>query len=60
MSPLSCATCSEIGIRFNPTRGAMSLGQSKGGLPPDCCCEEEHVALADMKRVIEQYHDNSK
>jgi cytosine/adenosine deaminase-related metal-dependent hydrolase len=25
----------ELGIRFYPTRGSMTLGQSKGGLPPD-------------------------
>ena len=25
----------EIGIRFHASRGSMSLGQSKGGLPPD-------------------------
>lgn len=34
--------------------------QSKGGLPPDDCCEEEDACLADMQRVIEQYHDNSR
>ena len=25
----------ELGIRFFPTRGSMSLGKSQGGLPPD-------------------------
>lgn len=24
----------ELGLRFHPTRGAMSIGESKGGLPP--------------------------
>ena len=52
--------CRDIGLRFHPTRGAMSLGKSKGGLPPDDCCEEEPACLEDMKRVIEKYHDNSK
>jgi hypothetical protein len=47
-------------MRFHPTRGAMSLGESKGGLPPDSCCEDESACLADMKRLIEEYHDNSK
>ena len=44
-------------MRFHPTRGAMSLGESKGGLPPDCCVEEEPAALAAMKAAIETYHD---
>ena len=25
----------EIGMRFHPTLGAMSIGKSDGGLPPD-------------------------
>ncbi|CAL5220779.1 g2846 [Coccomyxa viridis] len=49
-----------IGMRFHPTRGAMSLGVSKGGLPPDSCCEEEDVALQRMEDAIKEYHDNSK
>lgn len=52
--------CREIGIRFHPTRGAMSLGESKGGLPPDSCTEDETACLADMQRLIEEFHDNSK
>ena len=47
----------EIGLRFHPTRGSMSLGKSKGGLPPDHVVEEEDDILADSRRVIEQYHD---
>ncbi|WP_376788690.1 8-oxoguanine deaminase [Thermoflexus sp.] len=47
----------EIGIRFHATRGAMSLGESKGGLPPDAVVEEEEAILKDMQRVIEAYHD---
>lgn len=47
-------------MRFHPTRGAMSLGKSKGGLPPDSCCEEEDAALEEMKRLVETYHDNSR
>lgn len=52
--------CREIGMRFHPTRGAMTLGQSKGGLPPDSVCEEEDAALAAMKQLIEDFHDNEK
>jgi cytosine/adenosine deaminase-related metal-dependent hydrolase len=50
----------ELGIRFHPTRGAMSHGASKGGLPPDDVCEEEAAILADMRSLIETYHDNSR
>ncbi|QHN49563.1 8-oxoguanine deaminase [Geobacillus stearothermophilus] len=50
----------EIGIRFYPTRGSMSLGRSKGGLPPDEVVQSEDVILRDSMRVIETYHDPSK
>jgi cytosine/adenosine deaminase-related metal-dependent hydrolase len=47
----------ELGVRFHPTRGSMSLGQSRGGLPPDSVCEDEHAILADCERVIAEFHD---
>lgn len=47
----------EIGVRFVVSRGSMSLGQSRGGLPPDECVEDEAAILEDSLRVIEQYHD---
>lgn len=50
----------EVGLRFHATRGSMSVGESKGGLPPDSVVEEEDAILADSRRVIEQYHDNSR
>lgn len=50
----------QVGIRFHPTRGAMSLGQSAGGLPPDSVCEEEPAILADMSRCILDFHDPSR
>lgn len=50
----------EMGVRFHPTRGSMSLGQSQGGLPPDRVCEPEATILADSQRVIERYHDPSR
>ncbi len=49
----------EIGIRFHASRGSMSLGESKGGLPPDRVVEEEADILKDTQRVIETYHDAS-
>jgi len=54
------AAAAEIGVRFHACRGSMSLGESKGGLPPDDCVEEEDAILEDCVRVIEQYHDTSR
>jgi 8-oxoguanine deaminase len=47
----------ELGVRFHPTRGSMSLGQSQGGLPPDDICEDETDILVDCERVIAEFHD---
>ncbi|CAG0943725.1 partial 5-methylthioadenosine/S-adenosylhomocysteine deaminase, partial [Anaerolineae bacterium] len=47
----------EIGIRFHPTRGSMSLGESQGGLPPDRVCDSKDAILRDSRRVIETFHD---
>jgi len=47
----------ELGVRFVAARGSMSLGQSKGGLPPDDCVEAEDAILADSLRLIQQYHN---
>jgi len=49
----------EIGMRFVATRGSMSVGQSKGGLPPDRVVEQEDAILKDTQRLIETYHDAS-
>jgi cytosine/adenosine deaminase-related metal-dependent hydrolase len=47
----------ELGVRFHPCRGSMSLGESEGGLPPDDLVEDEGAILADCRRVIEAFHD---
>lgn len=47
----------EVGLRFHPTRGAMSIGESDGGLPPDNLVEAEHRILNDMIRVVDRFHD---
>ncbi|MEO3416346.1 8-oxoguanine deaminase [Roseovarius sp. CAU 1744] len=47
----------EIGLRFHPTRGAMSIGESDGGLPPDVLVEQEPAILEDCIRVIDRFHD---
>jgi cytosine/adenosine deaminase-related metal-dependent hydrolase len=53
------AAAREIGVRFHASRGSMSLGESRGGLPPDNCVEDEAAILDDSRRVIETYHDAS-
>ena len=47
----------ELGIRFHPCRGSMSLGKSKGGLPPDRVVQTEDEIMADCQRVVDTYHD---
>ncbi|MCA0961942.1 8-oxoguanine deaminase [Salipiger bermudensis] len=50
----------EIGLRFHATRGAMSIGESDGGLPPDALVEREDAILEDCIRVIDAFHDPSE
>lgn len=47
----------ELGVRFHPTRGSMSLGESRGGLPPDSLTEDEETVLRETQRAIELFHD---
>jgi cytosine/adenosine deaminase-related metal-dependent hydrolase len=47
----------EVGMRFHPTRGSMSIGESAGGLPPDDLVESETAILKDCLRVIDAFHD---
>ena len=47
----------DLGLRFQPCRGSMSLGESMGGLPPDSVVEQEEAILAHTEDMIERYHD---
>jgi len=47
----------EVGLRLHASRGSMSLGESKGGLPPDSVVDPEDLILKDSQRLIETYHD---
>ncbi|MDX4956838.1 8-oxoguanine deaminase [Delftia acidovorans] len=56
----SIAAAQQMGMRFHAARGSMSLGRSKGGLPPDAVVEEEEAILRDSLRLIQQYHDSAR
>ena len=47
----------QLGLRFHPCRGSMSLGESKGGLPPDSVVEEEDAILTHTEAMINRFHD---
>ncbi|MDO9131345.1 MAG: 8-oxoguanine deaminase [Anaerolineales bacterium] len=51
------AAAKEIGVRIQASRGSMSLGESKGGLPPDSVVDSEENILKDSQRLIQKYHD---
>ena len=50
----------EVGLRFHAARGAMSVGLSQGGLPPDSLVEDEARILRDTQRLIESFHDPAR
>jgi cytosine/adenosine deaminase-related metal-dependent hydrolase len=56
----SLEAAAQIGMRFHAARGAMSVGESQGGLPPDRVVETEAHILADTQRVIERWHDPAR
>ncbi len=52
------AAAKEVGLRLQASRGSMSLGESKGGLPPDSVVDSEDSILKDSQRLIQRYHDS--
>lgn len=56
----SLDAAAEIGLRFHACRGAMSVGESAGGLPPDRVVEDEATILADTERLILARHDAAR
>src|SRR3954468_2350820 len=53
------AAARDLGVRFHPTRGSMSLSAKDGGLPPDSVVQDDDEILAESQRLVEQHHDRS-
>ena len=49
----------DIGVRFHPTRGSMSLSEKDGGLPPDDVVADDDAILADSEAAVGRHHDRS-
>ena len=47
----------DLGIRFHPTRGSMSLSVKDGGLPPDNVVQDHDVILAESEAAVKRHHD---
>ena len=49
----------DIGMRFHPTRGSMSLSEKDGGLPPDTVVSDDDDILAECELAVHRHHDRS-
>jgi cytosine/adenosine deaminase-related metal-dependent hydrolase len=47
----------ELGFRFHPTRGSMSLSEKDGGLPPDSVVQDDDTILAESEAAVARHHD---
>ncbi|MGI9031070.1 MAG: 8-oxoguanine deaminase [Ilumatobacteraceae bacterium] len=49
----------DLGVRFHPTRGSMSLSEKDGGLPPDDLVADDDEILAASEEAVHRHHDAS-
>jgi 8-oxoguanine deaminase len=49
----------DVGMRFHPTRGSMTLSAKDGGLPPDDVVADDDTVLAASDDAVSRYHDRS-
>jgi cytosine/adenosine deaminase-related metal-dependent hydrolase len=49
----------DLGMRFHPTRGSMSLSVKDGGLPPDDVVQDDDEILAASEEAVARHHDRS-
>ena len=53
------AAAVDLGMRFHPTYGSMSVSVKDGGLPPDNAVRDEDDILAESERHVARHHDSS-
>lgn len=49
----------DLGVRFHPTRGSMSLSEKDGGLPPDHVVADDDSILSASEEAVARHHDRS-